>query len=120
MTTLSPEIWKVIADTLREYHGVNDIPAGVKEIIERDAEITCFDGGVFVAKGNEFDLFVLPERRGRWQIRSLVPAYIKQMKDKFGNVVVKIHERNRASLRLARWSGFKVVSKDGNFYRLEV
>ena len=56
--TLSDALWKVIYDTAVKYDKIAP-DQRIRQYIEQNAEITPFDGGAFVAVGNEFDLYVL-------------------------------------------------------------
>lgn len=107
---LTDDIWKVIYDTAVKYDKITPNP-NMRRYIEQNATITPFDGGVFVAMGNEFDLFVLPEKQGKWRIKSVISEYLSNMTDKYGALVVKIHENNPKSLRLAKFFGFKEVAR---------
>lgn len=115
---LPDDIWAVIKDYLirfKAYEASEDI----RSLLEKHTEIEAFDGGVFIALGNEFDLFVLPEKRGRWRIRSIFGDYLYRMGCKHGKIVARIDERNTPSLRLARHFGFKEVSRCNGVIRLE-
>ena len=109
-SSLSDALWKVIYDTAVKYDKIAP-DQRVRRYIEQNAQITPFDGGAFVAVGNEFDLYVLPEKQGKWRIRSVFGGYIAKMTDKYGTLVVKIHEDNHKSLRLAKFFKFKEVSR---------
>ena len=82
-------------------------------MVERHADITFFDGGVFIGLKNEFDLFVLPKKRGRWNIRGEVTKYLAKLAQDYDTAIVKIHVDNKASLRLADFFGFEVVGTQG-------
>mgnify|MGYP001002188266 CR=1 FL=1 len=62
---LPDDVWQVIKDHMLTYKTRN-VPDELREILEQVANIELFDGGAFVSIGNEFDLFVVPEKRGRW------------------------------------------------------
>lgn len=111
-------VWEVIRTHFKTYKGV-DIPDQLRDLLEKHTDIQVFDGGAFIAKDNEFDLFVVPEKRGRWRIRSIVGQYLDQMGRKHSRIVVKINERNTPSLRLARHFGFHEVSRENGVIRLE-
>jgi hypothetical protein len=115
---LPDNVWQVIRDHLRAYKGFN-APDELKATLEQNTDIELFDGGAFVAVGNEFDLFVVPEKRGRWRIRSVVGNYLDRMGQRHGKIVVRIDERNSPSLRLARHFGFNEVSRENGVTRLE-
>jgi hypothetical protein len=115
---LPDDVWQVICDYLLERRGVV-APPGLREWVEDNLDITPFDGGAFIADGNEFDLFVVPERRGRWNIRGQVTKFLSTMGRKHGTLVAKIYEDNLPSLRLAKHFGFCEVGRDGDKIRLE-
>ena len=115
---LPDDVWQVIRDHLRAYKGF-EAPDGLKDALEQNTQIELFDGGAFVAVGNEFDLFVVPERRGRWRIRSVVGNYLDQMGRLHGKIAARIDERNTPSLRLARHFGFHEVGRENGVIRLE-
>ena len=115
---LPDDVWEVIKDHLHTYKG-REAPDELKEQIESNTKIDLFDGGAFVAIGNEFDLFVIPEKRGRWRIRSIVGEYLDRMGRLHGKIVARIDERNSPSLRLARHFGFNEVSRENGVIRLE-
>lgn len=118
MTKISNEIWAVIKEYLETVKG-KQAPDILKDILEQHTEIEVFDGGVFIAMDNEFDLFVLPEKRGRWRIRTTISDYLNRMMQKHGTIIVSIDERNAPSLRLARHFGFNEVSRNNGVIRLE-
>ena len=103
---------------MRTYKGF-EAPNELKTALEQNTIIELFDGGAFVAVGNEFDLFVVPEKRGRWRIRSVVGDYLDRMGHTHGKIVARIDERNTSSLRLARHFGFHEVSRENGVIRLE-
>jgi hypothetical protein len=117
--SLSDDIWQVIKTHLREYKGYDEVPDGLRDALEQHTQIDVFDGGVFIAMGNEIDLFVVPEKRGRWRIRSVLGEYLDRMGRIHGKIVARIDERNTPSLRLARHFGFHEVSRDNGVIRLE-
>jgi hypothetical protein len=117
-SVLPDDVWQVVCDYLLERKGIV-APDGLREWAEDNLEITLFDGGAFLAMGNEFDLFVVPERRGRWNIRGQFTKFLSTMGRKHGTIVVKIYEDNLPSLRLAKHFGFAEVGRDGNMIRLE-
>ena len=115
---LPDDVWQVITDHLRQYKN-REAPDGLKEFLENSTDIELFEGGAFVAVGNEFDLFVVPEKRGRWRIRSTIGRYLDRMGRLHGKIVAQIDERNTPSLRLARHFGFQEVSRENGVIRLE-
>lgn len=118
MTTIPQPVWQVICDYLKKYRGI-DAPFGLKEWAEQHCTVTLFDGGCFLSDGNEFDLFVVPEKRGKWRIRSTVQSFLDDLIQQYGSVKIGVYEDNHASLRLAHHFGFREVSRDGNMIRLE-
>lgn len=115
---LADDVWQVIKDYIRERRGV-DAPDEAREWAENNLDITPFDGGVFIAHGNEFDLFVLPERRGKWRIRQIGKEYMDKMRKAHDTIVVRIYEDNKPSLRLAHFFGFVEISRENGLIRLE-
>ena len=118
MRSLSDDVWQVIKDHLRTYKN-KDVPDALRDVLEQNTDIEVFDGGVFIAVGNEFDLFVAPEKRGRWRIRSTVGNYLDRMGAMHGKIAVRIDEGNTPSLRLAQHFGFREVSRENGVIRLE-
>ena len=115
---LPDDVWQVIKDHLLKYKGY-EAPDDLRDKLEKNTDIELFDGGAFVAMGNEFDLFVVPEKRGRWRIRSVLKNYLDKMGRTHGKIVVRINEHNMPSLRLARGFGFKEISRENGTIRLE-
>ena len=115
---LPDDVWQVIRDHLRTYKGF-EASDGLKGALEQNTQIELFDGGAFIAVGNEFDLFVVPEKRGRWRIRSVFGDYLDRMGRLHGKIVARIDERNTPSLRLARHFGFYEISRENGVVRLE-
>ena len=115
---LPDDVWQVIKQHLLTYKGF-EAPVELKTALEQNTNIELFDGGAFVAIGNEFDLFVVPEKRGRWRIRSVIGNYLDRMGRLHGKIVARIDERNTPSLRLARHFGFIEVSRENGVIRLE-
>ena len=115
---LPDDVWQVVKDHLREYKGY-EAKDGLRDAIEAHTDIELFDGGAFIAVGNEFDLFVVPEKRGKWRIRSILSGYLDRMGALHGKIVARIDERNTPSLRLARHFGFQEVSRENGVIRLE-
>lgn len=116
---MNDNIWAVIVDHLIKY----EIPFSndAREVIEKSCDIVPFDGGAFIAYGNEFDLFVIPEKRGKWNIKHEIKKYLSGMKEKHESILVRINEKNTRSLRLARFFGFiETGREDGDVIRLEL
>ena len=118
MRSLSDDVWQVIKDHLRTYKN-KDVPDELRDVLEQNTDIEVFDGGVFIAVGNEFDLCVAPEKRGRWRIRSTVGNYLDRMGAMHGKLAGRIDEGNTPSLRLAQHFGFREVSRENGVIRLE-
>lgn len=112
-------VWDVIKDTIKLYKDIEP-DENIRQIIEEYTIITPFEGGVFVANENEFDLFVIPEKRGKWGARGKLKKYLGFMLDKYGSVIVKIHQDNKTSLRLAKGFGFKEIETLDNIVKLEL
>lgn len=109
---LHDDVWQVVKD---HYKFTDD----ARPFVESKADIVPFDGGAFIAVGNEFDLFVVPEKRGRWRIRSEITKYLDDMSKRHDKIIVRVSEHNTKSLRLALHFGFKEVSRDDGIIRLE-
>lgn len=116
---LADDVWKVIVDTLVKYDGIHCPSPELRRYIETHAEITPFDGGVFIADGNEFDLFVVPEKRGKWAIRKEINQFLAKLAQRHSKAVIKIYPENKTSMRLALGFGFDPVRKDGRQIVLE-
>lgn len=116
---LPDEVWEVIVKTLVEYDGIYCPSPELRRHIEKHTEITPFDGGVFIADGNEFDLFVVPEKRGKWRIRKEINAFLAKLAEKHSKAIVKIYPENKPSLRLAMGFGFEPVGIQGRQIVLE-
>ena len=114
---LNDSVWNVI----KEHLSKDGLPCDDKtrHLVEQQAEITPFNGGVFLAVGNEFDLFVVPEKRGKWRIRSEINNFLAKMAEKYDTTIIRIKEENQPSLRLAKHFGFQEVSRDDGLIRLE-
>jgi hypothetical protein len=114
---LSDDVW----DVIKHHYGYQETVGGksVRQYIEENAEITPFDGGVFVAVGNEFDLFVTPNKRGKWNIRGEVNSYLANMAKRYDVAFVRINEDNLKSLRLAKFFGFTEVERNNGVVSLE-
>jgi len=112
------DLWAVISETEMKYRGKH-ISQAEREMVEKKATVTLFDGGCFLSYGPEFDLFVLPERRGKWKIRGTIRSFVDTMIEKYGYAKVKIHKKNKVSMRLAIGFKFMPVADDGSFITLE-
>lgn len=115
---LPDDVWQVVKEHLLVYKGYEP-KDDLRDAIEQHTSIEVFDGGAFVAMGNEFDLFVVPEKRGKWRIRTILNDYLNRMVTHHGKVVARIDERNARSLRLAQGFGFQEVSRENGVIRLE-
>lgn len=115
---LTDAVWQTIKDYLAQHKGKR-VSDEMRTWLEQNTQVTSFDGGAFVAIGNEFDLFVEPARRGRWRIRSTVNEYLDQLGRLHGKIIAKINEDNAPSLRLARHFGFQEVSRENGVIRME-
>lgn len=112
---MSEENWKVVADYLAKlgYPVSNTLRNTIEQL-----EITEFDAGVFIAKGPKFDLFVKPEKRGKWNIRGIFGGYVNDLVKKHGQALAGINERNKTSLRLAKGFGFVETSRNNGVIQL--
>lgn len=110
---LPDDVWQVICDTLDKYDGLDcrNLPE-LRDYVETHTQITPFDGGVFIADGNEFDVFVVPEKRGKWAIRKEITKFLAKLAQEHSKAIVKIHEKNLRSLRLAVGFGFVPVGRN--------
>jgi hypothetical protein len=115
---LADDVWDVIKTYLRDRMGF-DATQEAREWMEENMDITPFDGGAFVAMGNEFDLFVVPEKRCKWSIRGDGINFLNKMSKLHDTMVVRIYEDNKPSLRLAKGFGFKEVSREDGLIRME-
>ena len=115
---IADDVWVVIVETLKKYKGIELLQEHRKRI-EALAEIRPFDGGVVVIRDNEFDIFVTPQRRGKWPIKKIVKETVENLISKYGKAVVSIHKENKPSMRLAIGLGFVPVSESGCVVRLE-
>jgi len=109
---LPDDVWKVVKDY---YHTTDDL----RNVVEEKTEIYLFDGGAFLSVGNEIDLFVIPEKRGHWRMRTEITKYLNDMSNQHGKIVARIKECNNPSLRLAKHFGFNEVSRENGIIRLE-
>jgi hypothetical protein len=115
---LRDDVWEVIKTYLHDRMGF-DATQEARDWMEENMDITPFDGGAFVAVGNEFDLFVVPEKRCKWSIRGDGIDFLNKMSKLHDTMVVRIYEDNTPSLRLAKKFGFKEVSREHGLIRLE-
>lgn len=111
-------VWRVVQEYMLQYRGVTP-PDELRTWVEENCDLELHDGVVFMAIGNEFDLFVAPEKRGRWNPKKRITEYLSKMSKVYDTIVVKIYDTNDQSLRLARFFGFIEVSRNGNMIKLE-
>lgn len=116
---LPDDVWQVVLDTLVKYDGIRCPSPELKRYIEKHAQITLFDGGAFIADGNEFDVFVVPKKRGKWRIRKEINAFLAKLAEKHSKAIVKIYPENKPSMRLAKGFGFEPVGTQGRQIVLE-
>lgn len=116
---LPDDVWQVVLETLAKYDGIDCPSPELKQYVEEHTEITPFDGGAFISDGNEFDVFVVPEKRGKWAIRREISAFLAKLAQKHCKAIVKIHPENNSSMRLAKGFGFEPVGKQGRQIVLE-
>lgn len=107
------DIWLMMQDYYDQYFGMQ-LGADERENIENVCEVRPFNGGAFITLNEEFDLFVIPEMRGKWRIRTIFTNFINEMVARYGRVVATIHPCNYPSLRLAKGFGFKQIDVRGN------
>lgn len=112
-------MWAVVLDTLERFDGVRCDSPELRAYVEANTQITLFDGGAFIADGNEFDVFVVPQKRGKWAIRKEINALLAKLAQKYDKAVIKIYPENKPSLRLALGFGFEPVGSDGRQIVLE-
>jgi hypothetical protein len=115
---MTDDTWAVIKKYQRDVAG-RPVDDDLRYRLPNIAEITPFDGGAFVAIGNEFDLFVEESRQGRWNIRGEITHYLKARAARYGTLVVTIYESNLKSLRLARFFKFVEISRKDGKIRME-
>lgn len=116
---LPDDVWQVVLDTLEKFDGIKIDSEELKSHVERLCEIRLFDGGAFICDGNEFDVFVIPEKRGKWAIRREIKKLLADLSKKHEKAIVKIHPDNVASLRLAVGFGFEPIGTQGRQIVLE-
>ena len=118
MGIINDELWETVKAYLKDRFGYT-VSDESRSLLEKTTEVTPFDGGAFIASGNEFDLFVVPHKQGKWRIRSEITKYLMDMAKRYDTIVVKICEDNSKSLRLAKHFGFKEINRDDGMIRLE-
>jgi hypothetical protein len=116
--TLSDEIWKVIVEHHIKYDNI-EYTNKDKQIVEQNTLIIPFDGGIFIVKDNEFDLFVLPKKRGKWRIKHEVNKLLAYLAETYDVAKIRINSKNKVSLRLALFFGFKEVKLVNDVIELE-
>ena len=116
---LPDDVWRVVLDTLAKYDDIRCPSPELKRYIEKHVQITLFDGGAFIADGNEFDIFVVPEKRGKWAIRREINAFLAKLAQRHSKAVIKIYPENKPSMRLAKGFGFEPVGTQGRQIVLE-
>lgn len=116
---LADDVWQVVLDTLAKYDGIYCPSPELKQYVEEHTQITPFEGGVFIADGNEFDLFVLPEKRAKWAIRKEITQFLAKLAETHSKAIVKIFPENKPSMRLAKGFGFEPVGTQGRQIVLE-
>lgn len=116
---LSDDVWAVVQDTMRRFKGweLND---SHRQLVEAQCEVIPFDGGAFVIRGCEVDLFVTPEKRGRWATRSLLDRVFGGLIRTHGKATCSVHPDNGVCLRFVRRLGFVEVSRTEQSVRLEM
>ncbi len=115
---LPDDVWAVIVDYCKTYELPEATPL-VRKFIEEETNIDLFDGGCFISYHNEFDIYVVPKKRGYWRIRSTGEDFLNKLGEKYGKVIARIDERNSASIRLAKFFGFREVNRSGSIIKME-
>lgn len=115
---LADDVWDVIKTYLHDRMGF-DATQEARDWMEANMDITPFDGGAFVAMGNEFDLFVVPEKRCKWRIKTVGSKFLDKMFEHHDTMVIRIYEDNLPSIRLAGFFGFREVSREDGLIRME-
>lgn len=116
---LPDDIWQVIKDHYFDKEGVEITDVG-KKYVEETCLIKLIDGVVFIANGNTFDLFVIPEKRGKWNIRKEINSFLNGLLLTHNVIKVNIDRNNLPSLRLASFFGFKEIDRKGNKLIMEI
>jgi GNAT superfamily N-acetyltransferase len=115
---LPDDVWQTMKDYMQQYRGITP-PETLRQWVEDSCDVELHDGVAFVAIGNEFDLFVTPEKRGKWNPKKVISEYLDRMSKAHKTIVIKIYDSNARSLSLADFFGFAEVSRNGNMIRLE-
>lgn len=116
---LADDVWQVVLDTLAKYDGIYCPSPELKQYVEEHTQITPFEGGAFIADGNEFDVFVVPEKRAKWAIRREINSFLAKLAEEHSKAIVKIFPENKSSMRLAKGFGFEPVGTQGRQIVLE-
>jgi hypothetical protein len=113
--TIPDDVWKIICDTVYKYDYLK-MDDRAKRLVEKNTQITPFEGGAFIAVGNRFDLYVVPERQGKWNIRREVNKYLAEMAQKYGiDGFCYYHYWFNGKLLLERPTQEILKSKEPNF-----
>lgn len=116
---MSPDVWQVIADTMKQYKGLT-LEDQHKEWIATHCDVHEFPGGAFIVKDDEIDCFVIPEKHGRWATRGLLTRVVGGVINRHGRAVCRVDRRNVKSLSFAKRLGFREVSTSGDVVKLEI
>jgi len=115
-------VWLALKDTMLRYKGIaltDDIREDVDHALNTLRRVP-FDSGEWFIDGNEVDVFVAPEKRGKWATMRRLGAVLCPILEQYGVVVARVHEDNAVCLRLAKGIGFEEVERDGQVVRLEM
>jgi GNAT superfamily N-acetyltransferase len=113
------EVWAVVCETMRRYKGV-ELSEAHRQAVESTCRLVEFDGGAFVIKGCEVDLFVTSDRRKRWATRRLLNDVVGGLVKEHGKAVCRVHKDNADSLDFAKRLGFAEVGRQNDVIELEV
>lgn len=113
---LTTKIKEVINKYIKQYRGITVDDEFFNKLLQ--LEITTFDGGIFIARDDELDIFVEEERRGKWKIRSICEDYLRKKHEEYDILYAHVFADNHASLRLVTHFGFIEESRNGDMIKL--
>lgn len=111
MTAIPDSSWLVIKKYFDGVFG-EETDEEVRRRLERGYEVTVFPGGVFVASGPHFDLFVDEDKRGQWNSAVVLTEYLQGLVQRYGKAVAVIREDNIPCLKLAMKFGLEIIGRD--------